>query len=224
MSLPFVADVIKTIKQTKLNKQTADHLTDEIYQMYLRTLPARSMRRSYIHRKGVSGFSKDAIRALAEQGFKQSRQQAKLNHIDVLDNQIEEIKKYTSELSNHVEVDRITEELTKRHAWVQNPQRAAWAQKMTNAGFVWMLGLTPAAALVNLTQNIQVALPVIGAQHGFANASSEMLKASQEFMRAATKRDRPSGRGILGSILTGSEKEAFVRAIKQGSYRCNSSG
>ncbi len=60
----------------------------------------------------------------------------------------------------------MTEELGKRHEWVNNPQRSSWAQKLTGLGFTWMLGLTPAAALVNLTQNLQVALPVLGSKHG----------------------------------------------------------
>ncbi|GLO63015.1 hypothetical protein MACH09_35230 [Vibrio sp. MACH09] len=216
VTLPFVADVISEIRKTKMNKETADTLSDQIYQMYLNTLPARSLRKNFIHRKGVAGFSQDAIRVLADNGFKQSRQQARLDHMDILDNHLEGIKKYAEQLPNHVEVDRMTEELGKRHEWVNNPQRSSWAQKLTGLGFTWMLGLTPAAALVNLTQNLQVALPVLGSKHGMANASGEMFKASQEFLKAASKGKKDRSAGILGRILKGSELEAMKMAIKQG--------
>ncbi|EGR1348955.1 PLxRFG domain-containing protein [Vibrio cholerae] len=215
-SLPFVADVLQLVEQANMHTPAKESLSDEIYQMYLRTLPARSMRRNFIHRKGVAGFSQDAVRALADQGFRQSRQQARLDHMDILDNHLDSIQKYVQELPNNVEADRVVEELNKRHEWVRNPSRAGWAQKLTSLGFVWMLGLTPAAALVNLTQNLQVALPILGSRYGMAESSKMMSQATAQYLKAAFTRNRPKGQGVLGSVLTGGEKEAMRRAVAQG--------
>ncbi|TQP56006.1 PLxRFG domain-containing protein [Vibrio cholerae] len=215
-SLPFVADVLQLVEQANMHTPAKESLSDEIYQMYLRTLPARSMRRNFIHRKGVAGFSQDAVRALADQGFRQSRQQARLDHMDILDNHLDSIQKYVHELPNNVEADRVVEELNKRHEWVRNPSRAGWAQKLTSLGFVWMLGLTPAAALVNLTQNLQVALPILGSRYGMAESSKMMSQATAQYLKAALTRNRPKGQGVLGSVLTGGEKEAMRRAVAQG--------
>ncbi|EJL6845086.1 PLxRFG domain-containing protein [Vibrio cholerae] len=215
-SLPFVADVLQLVEQANMHTPAKESLSDEIYQMYLRTLPARSMRRNFIHRKGVAGFSQDAVRALADQGFRQSRQQARLDHMDILDNHLDSIQKYVHELPNNVEADRVVEELNKRHEWVRNPSRAGWAQKLTSLGFVWMLGLTPAAALVNLTQNLQVALPILGSRYGMAESSKMMSQATAQYLKAAFTRNRPKGHGVLGSVLTGGEKEAMRRAVAQG--------
>ncbi|MCD1224035.1 helicase [Vibrio cholerae] len=215
-SLPFVADVLQLVEKANMHTSAKESLSDEIYQMYLRTLPARSMRRNFIHRKGVAGFSQDAVRALADQGFRQSRQQARLDHMDILDNHLDSIQKYVHELPNNVEADRVVEELNKRHEWVRNPSRVGWAQKLTSLGFVWMLGLTPAAALVNLTQNLQVALPILGSRYGMAESSKMMSQATAQYLKAAFTRNRPKGQGILGSVLTGGEKEAMRRAVAQG--------
>lgn len=215
-SLPFVADVLQLVEQANMHTPAKESLSDEIYQMYLRTLPARSMRRNFIHRKGVAGFSQDAVRSLADQGFRQSRQQARLDHMDILDNHLDSIQKYVHELPNNVEADRVVEELNKRHEWVRNPSRAGWAQKLTSLGFVWMLGLTPAAALVNLTQNLQVALPILGSRYGMAESSKMMSQATAQYLKAAFTRNRPKGQGVLGSVLTGGEKEAMRRAVAQG--------
>ncbi len=215
-SLPFVADVLQLVEQANMHTPAKESLSDEIYQMYLRTLPARSIRRNFIHRKGVAGFSQDAVRALADQGFRQSRQQARLDHMDILDNHLDSIQKYVHELPNNVEADRVVEELNKRHEWVRNPSRAGWAQKLTSLGFVWMLGLTPAAALVNLTQNLQVALPILGSRYGMAESSKMMSQATAQYLKAAFTRNRPKGQGVLGSVLTGGEKEAMRRAVAQG--------
>ncbi|HHY0354025.1 TPA: PLxRFG domain-containing protein [Vibrio cholerae] len=215
-SLPFVADVLQLVEKANMHTPAKESLSDEIYQMYLRTLPARSMRRNFIHRKGVAGFSQDAVQALADQGFRQSRQQARLDHMDILDNHLDSIQKYVHELPNNVEADRVVEELNKRHEWVRNPSRAGWAQKLTSLGFVWMLGLTPAAALVNLTQNLQVALPILGSRYGMAESSKMMSQATAQYLKAAFTRNRPKGQGVLGSVLTGGEKEAMRRAVAQG--------
>ncbi|EKF9444985.1 PLxRFG domain-containing protein [Vibrio cholerae] len=215
-SLPFVADVLQLVDKANMHTPAKESLSDEIYQMYLRTLPARSMRRNFIHRKGVAGFSQDAVRALADQGFRKSRQQARLDHMDILDNHLDSIQKYVHELPNNVEADRVVEELNKRHEWVRNPSRAGWAQKLTSLGFVWMLGLTPAAALVNLTQNLQVALPILGSRYGMAESSKMMSQATAQYLKAAFTRNRPKGQGVLGSVLTGGEKEAMRRAVAQG--------
>lgn len=218
--LPFVADVMNLVRGSKMNKHNADMLSDQIYQMYLRTLPGRSLRRNFIHRKGVEGFSQDAIRVLADNGFKQSRQQARLDHMDVLDNHLVAIQKHAETSEDNAEISRITEELGKRHEWVRNPSRSAWAQKLTSLGFVWLLGATPAAALVNLTQNLQVALPILSSRYGMAESSGEMAKASKEFMGAAMAafkdKGRERGHGILGNQLKGLEKEAFRKAVLQG--------
>lgn len=99
---------------------------------------------------------------------------------------------------------------------MRNPARSGWAQKLTSLGFVWMLGLTPAAALVNLTQNLQVALPILGSRYGMAESSKMMSQATAQYLKAAFTRNRPKGQGILGSVLTGGEKEAMRRAVAQG--------
>lgn len=220
VSLPFVADVMSLIRNSKMNQHNADTLSDQVYQMYLRTLPGRSLRRHFIHRKGVEGFSNDAIRVLADNGFKQARQQARLDHMDILDNHLVAIKKYADTAPDNAEISRISEELDKRHEWVRNPQRSAWAQKLTSIGFTWLLGLTPAAALVNLTQNLQVAIPVLGSKHGFAKSSAVMASTSKEFLKAASKAltgsERKRGYGVMGNHLSGQELEAFRQAVKQG--------
>ena len=46
-----------------------DTTRDEVWQLYLRTLPELSMRKHYIHRKKTAGYSNDALRAFAGNMF-----------------------------------------------------------------------------------------------------------------------------------------------------------
>ncbi|PSB81566.1 PLxRFG domain-containing protein [Photobacterium damselae] len=217
-SMGFVTDLINNIKGIKnLNNEYKEEIADTIYQLYLSSMPDRSIRRAFIHRKGVAGFSNDAIRAMADQGFKQSRQQARLEHMDELEISLKAMKDIT-ESSNSVESGRVYNEVVKRHGWVLNPARSPVAQKLTSLGFVWMLGLSPASALTNLTQSLIIALPMIGARHGMAKSSLSMTKASQDFMAGISKRLKSgdASHGIVGHVLNGLEKKAIRDAILAG--------
>jgi hypothetical protein len=55
-------------------------IQDEIWQMYLRTLPEMSARKQYIHRIGRLGFTHDALRSYADHMFHGTHQMAKLRY------------------------------------------------------------------------------------------------------------------------------------------------
>ncbi|UKA12667.1 PLxRFG domain-containing protein [Photobacterium damselae] len=217
-SLGFISDLIRSIEDIDgLNEDYKESIGDMIYQLYLNTMPDRSIRRAYIHRKGVAGYSNDAIRAMADQGFKQSRQQARLDHLDDLELSLKTMKEMTQK-SNQVESNRIYSEVAKRHEWVLNPARSPIAQKLTSLGFVWMLGLSPASAITNLTQSIIIALPMLGSKHGMTKSSMAITKASQDFIAAINKRVKSGDAtyGIVGHVLDGLEKKAIRDAILAG--------
>ncbi|MEH0720590.1 PLxRFG domain-containing protein [Vibrio alginolyticus] len=222
-SASFVGDVVKAISGVNTNDKVKDQLTDEIYQMYLSTMPDRSIRRSFIHRKGVAGFSEDAARVLADQGVRQANQQARLETEKQFSDLMESLKPAT-ETSNNVSAGRLYNEMTLRHEWMMNPTRAKWAQSLTAFGFFWQIGISPASAMINLSQNWQVALPVIGSKYGFKSTAAEMAKLSVLFAktfaakkkRAGLRDDMDMTNGILGDVLNDEEKAALRHAIKIG--------
>lgn len=178
-SLGFVSDLIQQVEGTTLNDQKKGEVTDAIYQLYLQALPSRSMRKQFIHRKGVAGYSSNAIRGFAENMMKQSYQIARLGHIDQLSDLVKEMEKSASQGGNNQA--HMYNEMLKRHEWVKNPQNSSLAHKLTGLGFVWMLGVSPAAAAVNLTQTPVIAFPVLGARFGWMSSAKELLKAARSF-------------------------------------------
>lgn len=60
----FILDINNKIKET-LPPDLAEGLQDDIYQMYLATLPDVSVRHNNMHRKGTLGFDEDTMRAFA---------------------------------------------------------------------------------------------------------------------------------------------------------------
>ncbi|EOW0541318.1 PLxRFG domain-containing protein [Vibrio parahaemolyticus] len=222
-SASFVSDIIKAISGAQTNDKVKDQLTDEIYQMYLQTMPDRSIRKSFIHRKGVAGYSEDAARVLADQGVRQANQQARLETEKRFTDLMEELKIATDK-SNNVSASRLYNEMVKRHEWMMNPQRAQWAQALTGFGFFWQIGISPASAMINLSQNWQIALPYIGSRFGFKETAAEMASLSGLFAKtfvakkskAGLRGDMDMTNGILGDVLNQEEREALRHAIKIG--------
>ncbi|CAI2291966.1 conserved hypothetical protein [Vibrio parahaemolyticus] len=222
-SASFVSDIIKAISDAQTNDKVKDQLTDEIYQMYLQTMPDRSIRKSFIHRKGVAGYSEDAARVLADQGVRQANQQARLETEKRFTDLMEELKIATDK-SNNVSASRLYNEMVKRHEWMMNPQRAQWAQALTGFGFFWQIGISPASAMINLSQNWQIALPYIGSRFGFKETAAEMASLSGLFAKtfvakkskAGLRGDMDMTNGILGDVLNQEEREALRHAIKIG--------
>lgn len=62
------------------NHPLVAQVRDQVWQLYLQTLPDMSVRRHQIHRKKTPGFGKDALRAFAEKGYHDAYQYARLKH------------------------------------------------------------------------------------------------------------------------------------------------
>ena len=281
------------------------NIRDSIYQMYLDTLPALSMRKNFIHRKKVPGYSEDSARAFASHAFHSSYQLSRLRYGDVLQDKMTEMrqaiedvdneafdieasetadalnlardkaaldkrwKEYTDVFSDkqgekaltdeheqegkvlklarrmakdkdfaersaemiarrrdNVEIvqgedaNRMSDtytELTKRHEWAMNPQGGQLANVASTVGFSWYLGVSPAAAFVNLTQTPLVAWPLFAAKYGWKDSGAELKKAYGEFMKAGVQ--RPSRGQVLPGlkkVLTGEELEALEEGYRTG--------
>ncbi|WBA13832.1 PLxRFG domain-containing protein [Salinivibrio proteolyticus] len=199
-SLSFVTDLMGRIDETSLNDKKKTEIKDQIYQMYLQALPSRSMRKQFIHRKKTQGWSNDALRAMAENMMKGAYQLSRMEYAEELTKQVKETEK-AAKSSNDNQAGRYAEELIKRHQWVMNPTHSVAAQKITSLGFLWMLGVSPAAAAVNTTQNFVVALPIMASKFGSAASTKALNGAMREFV---TSRGQ-----ISRKFRNQSEKDAY---------------
>jgi len=204
----FMADLFETLDQ----KGVDDALRDAVSQLYLSSLPDLSWAKHGIHRKGTPGFSQDARRAFAQNMFHGARYLAKLRYADQMQTQLEQMQEHIKAYQGVDEYDgvlaqQVVDEMVKRHENLMNPKVNPVSTALTSIGFVFHLGLSPASAMVNLTQTALVAYPIMGAKWGYNRASAALLKASQEVVRA--KND-------LSKFLTGDELDAFNKAVKDG--------
>ncbi|MCC6199615.1 MAG: PLxRFG domain-containing protein [Moraxellaceae bacterium] len=204
----FMADLFETLDKTNAGEE----LTDAISQLYLAALPDLSWAKHGIHRKGTPGFSQDARRAFAQNMFHGARYLAKLRYADRLQTNLDDMQEHIASKADDdgfdsVKAQQVVDEMVKRHDTMMNPQTNPISTALTSFGFVFHLGLSPASALVNLSQTALVAYPVMGAKWGFGKASAALMSASQQ--AASNKND-------ISKALNGDELEAYNEAVRAG--------
>lgn len=199
-------------KVTDLLREVDPSLADEVWQNYLRAMPEMSMRKHFIHRKGRLGFTMDAIRNFGYQKFHGAHQIAKLEHMHALESLLEKMKVEAVDLRRTPEekwAAALAKEFDKRHEWMRNPKASGVATALTSLGFMYYLGATPAAAMVNLTQNAMVAFPTIASKFNWTGAGIELTRAAGQFA---------GSRGQLANRLRGDERLAFDEAKRIGLF------
>jgi len=207
VSQGFVKDLMLKFGP-QLNKN--NKLQDELYQLMLDHMPDLSIRKHMIHRKGVAGYSADALRAFAHNQFHTAYQIAKISHTHHMQSHIlalEDEAKLIDDTDDRVKAVQVVNELQQRNEWILNPKGSEWANHLTGWGFLWYLGVSPAAALVNITQTAMVGLPVIGARYGFKETATMLGRVSKAFI---------TGKGNVDNTLKDRELNAFRELERSG--------
>ncbi len=204
----FMADLFETLDKTGAGEQ----LQDAISQLYLAALPDLSWAKHGIHRKGTPGFATNARRAFAKNMFHGARYLAKLRYADQLQDQLDAMQEHLDgkaddEGYDSVKAQQVIDEMGKRHDSMMNPQTSPLSTALTSFGFIFYLGLSPASAMVNLSQTALVALPIMAAKWGFTKSAGALLTASKQ--AAGNMND-------IGKVLKGDELRAYEEAVRTG--------
>jgi hypothetical protein len=180
--------------QRKLQKaRVPPELQDEIWQLYLHTLPDLSQRKHMIHRKKVAGYNPDALRAFAANANHGAYQVARLRYGHKMQRLVMQAKTWADSSAKTDQGNQASiyyNELVKRHDWVMNPSDSALVNKISGLGFAWYLGVTPGAAMVNLTQTAIVAGPVLASRFGAAKSMNALMKGMRDSIRTGGNIER----------------------------------
>jgi len=228
----FMTSLFAEVDNLGLSTAEQAEFEDTLSQLYLSSMPDLSWAKHGIHRKGTAGFSQDARRAFAQNMFHGAGYLAKLRYGDQLAQQLDDMQKYASEQSKLKEsfdqptAQRVIDEMNNRHDNLMNPKSHPLSSALTSFGFIYYLGLSPAAAMVNLSQTALVAYPIMGAKWGFDKAANELLKASNDFRKGVefhkvkwegSKTDLyKSMSADISKFLNNDEKQAYDEAVSRG--------
>ncbi|MDG3555625.1 PLxRFG domain-containing protein [Acinetobacter bereziniae] len=228
----FMSNLFDEVANLGLSASEMVEFEDTLNQLYLSSMPDLSWAKHGIHRKGTAGFSQDARRAFAQNMFHGAGYLAKLRYGDQMAEQLDAMQKYSTEQTKaNVNYDqpvaqRVIDEMNKRHEILMNPKSHPLSSALTSFGFIYYLGLSPAAAIVNLSQTALVAYPIMGAKWGFDKAATELLKASNDFRKGVdfhkvkwegTKTDLyKTVSSDISKFLNKDEKQAYDDAVARG--------
>lgn len=163
-------------------------LKDAMYQLFLRSLPEQAIRKHFIHRRFVPGYTADALRTFATFGRRSAKQIARLAHSDRMSDALEAMAKANrdGQTQEPVSAGHLINELEKSFQWAMNPGTNALSSRLTHLGFLWHLGASPAHLLLNLSQQAQVTFPwLAGELHGKIGSGSvaaALAKANKDFI------------------------------------------
>lgn len=93
----------------------------------------------------------------------------------------------------------LVDEMQRRHEWTMNPQVSSWSTGVSSLAFIWYLGATPAAAMVNVSQTTLNGVPMLKAAFPKATLGGiarHMARAGRDFIDGrgdSTKSKRLSG-------------------------------
>lgn len=186
-----------------------DSVKDQVWQRYLESMPDMSMRKGFIHRKNREGYTQDALRAFASRMFHGAHQLGRLKFGAKMQDTLDLAKDMAAKSKSPERDTAVMNELNRRHEYVMNPKGGALAQRLTSAAFIYHLSMSPAAALVNLSQTVILGVPIIGAKFGMAKTNFEMGRALTHFVRG-------KGHSEKSSALTDDENKAMRQAYESG--------
>lgn len=186
----------------------SDEVMDQIWQRYLETMPDLSIRKRFIHRRGVPGFHEDALRSFASHMFHASHQMAKVKYGGDLAELVNQATDQAKGAPDTIAAMKVANELRLRQEWVMNPTNSAWATNATALGFIYYLGMSPASAMVNLSQTVLLGVPILGSRFGMARATGALGGALRDFT---------AGKGsVENAKLTQGEKTAMDELYARG--------
>lgn len=228
----FMSNLFDEVANLGLSSAEQASFEDTLNQLYLSSMPDLSWAKHGIHRKGTAGFSQDARRAFAQNMFSGANYLAKLRYGDQLADQLDAMQKHADDQIkqnhqyNQSTAQSVIDEMNKRHENLMNPKGHPLSSALTSLGFIYYLGLSPAAAMVNLSQTALVAYPLMGAKWDFDKAGKELLKASNDFRKGlefhkvkwqGTKTDLYKAvSSDISKFLNKDEQAAYQKAVDSG--------
>jgi len=226
-----VTDDQGNLVSTGMSKIDVERLKDEIYQMYLQTLPDRNFRRQFMHRQGTTGFTGDIARNFAVTGTNMANQLARIKYGPKI---MAQIDRANDSIEGNPDKAKLGEFVTEMRMRAEeqvrpNPEDgiAYAASNLLNQSAYLFLMTSVKTAVAQLTAIPIFVGPVLTSNHGFnpAKVAASLTKSLAIFGSTGIKRTAADGTStfefpsMLNNQLvklTGDEKLAAQYMLDRG--------
>lgn len=193
-----------------------EKMKDDVYQLYLNTLPERNFRRQFIHRKGTTGFSYDISRNFATASTNMANQLARIKYAPAMTDAVQASK---DALKNNPEESRLSEFTTEMRFRVESE---AYPDPGNNLGhrmsdianksaFLWLMS-TVKTAVAQLSAIPVFAAPVLASRHGVANTAREMGRFMNIFNNFSVMKEDDNGNRSMVAPTVAESKNVKLNA------------
>ena len=202
-------------------------LKDQIYQLYLTTMPEQSFRKQFIHRKGTTGFSGDALRNFVTSSVNMANQLARLQYGPRLMNSITRADGSLEDMPNKDKLEMLVREMEKRvemevYPEVTNPFMNTVANIANKSAFLYFM--TSVKTAVSQLASLPIfGAPVLFSRHDPAKVVKEMSRFMLLFNEFGVTKRKEDGSLVFvaptvseSRLLTEEEKRAVEEMHDRG--------
>ena len=222
-SSDMLKEIFAMLDQNKMSD--IDAVKDNIYQMYLMTLPDKDIRRKFVHRQGKTGFSADAIRNFITSQHTAANQLARLKYSDKIRNGIAAAYAEIQQNPDKLKLAAIIREISNRAINEITPtvpeEGIDWDQVATIGNkfvFYWLL-TSPKSAIIQMTQLPIVGLPTLGAEFGIGKATATAARYSALWNKFGTTKKDENGDVVTAWGQPSINDSKYVNEHKDLAYR-----
>jgi hypothetical protein len=226
-----VTDDQGNLVSTGMSNVDVERLKDEIYQMYLQTLPDRNFRRQFMHRQGTTGFTGDIARNFAVTGTNMANQLARIKYGAKIMGQIDRANDSLKGNPNKARLGEFVSEMRIRAEQQVRPDPEdsfgyVISNLLNQSAYLWLM-TSVKTAVAQLTAIPIFVGPVLTSNHGFnpAKVAISLTKSLAIFGSTGVKRTAADGTStyefpsMLNNQLvklTGDEKLAAQYMVDRG--------
>ena len=160
--------------------QDIDALKDQIYQLYLTTMPENNFRRQFIHRKGTAGFSGDALRNFITSSVNMANQLSRIKYGYQMLNSIDTAQASLDGNPDKPRLEMLVKEMGKRiemdvYPQVDSPFLNTAANFLNKSAFLYFM-TSVKTALVQFSSLPIFGVPVLMSRHNPLQVVKEMSR------------------------------------------------
>lgn len=195
----MLKSIFEMLDQNKVGD--IDALKDNIYQMYLMTLPEKDIRRRFTHRKGKTGFSSDVLRNFISAQHTAANQLSRLAYADKIRNGIASAYAELAGNPDKVRLSTFIDEIAIRASDEMTPQVSSEFNldklaTITNQVVFYYMLTAPKSAIVQMTQLPIVGIPVLSAKYGAVDVAKTIARYSNLYDKLGTTKVDAAGNVI----------------------------
>ena len=174
-----------------------DKLKDDIYQMYLQTLPDRNFRRQFMHRQGVAGFSGDIHRNFVATGTNMANQIARIKYGPAIMLSLESASASLKGNPNKARLgDFVSEMRLRAEQQIRPSSEDSLGFQLSNLAntttFLWMM-TSIKTVVAQFTAVPVFVVPVLASKHGVVKTAAALTKSLNVFNGIGITKTNPDG-------------------------------